>query len=175
MENNKVILVNENDVPEGEMNKLEAHKIGILHRAYSVFVFNEKDEMLLQQRSLNKYHSAGLWSNTCCSHPQPNEDIGESASDRLFEEMGIRCPLEFIFKFTYRSELEDNLVEHELDYVFVGKTSEQPKPNPDEVSDWKAITLSDLELSILKEPAKFTSWLKICLPELRDYLNSVKM
>ncbi len=172
MENNKVILVNENDVPKGEMNKLEAHKKGILHRAYSVFVFNEKNELLLQQRSINKYHSGGLWSNTCCSHPQPDEDIRKSASDCLIKEMGIRCQLEYTFKFIYHSEFDNGLVENELDHVFVGKTSDLPKPNPDEVSNWQAITLSDLESSITKSPEKFTPWLKICLPKLRDYLAS---
>ncbi len=171
MKNNKVILVDENDSILGASDKLEVHKKGLLHRAYSVFVFNNRNELILQQRSFEKYHSEGLWSNTCCSHPQPGDDIIHSAIQRLYDEMGLHCILEFAFKFTYRSEFDNGLIEHEMDHVFIGKTNDMPDPNPVEVNAWRSISLPDLEASISNEPDKYTSWLKICLPELIAHLD----
>jgi len=120
MERNNVVLVDENDNAIGEMEKLTAHKQGQLHRAFSVFIFNDKGELLLQQRASHKYHGAGLWTNTCCSHPQSGEDVGSSAQERLNYEMGLKCDLKFVDSFIYNEQVENNLIEHELNYVFIG-------------------------------------------------------
>src|SRR6187549_460068 len=132
MENDKVILVSEHDDMVGIMDKMEAHKQGLLHRAFSVFIFNTKGEMLLQQRAISKYHSGGLWTNACCSHPRPGELMEMSTRDRLKHEMGIDLKTSFSYKFIYRAELNDDLVEHELDHVFIGTFDGQPQVNPEE-------------------------------------------
>lgn len=163
MERNKVVLVTEEDAPLEEMDKLEAHQKGILHRAFSVFIFNEKGEMLLQQRAAHKYHGAHLWTNACCSHPQWEEDILESAKERLLYEMGLNCNLQPAFTFRYQAPVENELIEHELDHVFIGTTHEQPAPNPDEVQDYAWVPMDALKAKMKEQPDAFTFWFKMAL------------
>ena len=166
-----LILVDENDNEIGVMDKLSAHQTGSLHRAFSIFIFNSKKELLLQQRADEKYHSAGLWSNTCCSHPIKGEDISVSLNRRLDEEMGIHSGLEFVFSFIYKTELEHGLTEHELDHVYFGFTDEQPKPNPAEVKDWKYMDLHALQTDIQLHPENYSAWLAICLPKVSAHFD----
>jgi len=140
----KVILVDENDIPRGTMGKMKAHKNEELHRSFSIFVFNYKGELLLQRRAMDKYHSGGLWTNTCCSHPKPGENLLESAHKRLYEEMGFSCILEYIFHFIYKAKLNNGLTEHELDHVFVGYYNEKPKINIHEVAEWKYLSINEI-------------------------------
>jgi isopentenyl-diphosphate Delta-isomerase len=158
----EVILVDERDNELGVMEKLKAHELGLLHRALSIFVFNDKKELLLQQRAADKYHSANLWTNTCCSHPRPNELPHDAANRRLMEEMGMQCNLRYTFNFTYNATLQNNLIEHELDYVFVGTTNTVPVLNPAEVSNWRYVSLENLTHEINTTPELFTEWFKIC-------------
>ncbi len=158
-----VILVDHQDNEMGTMEKMEAHQKGVLHRAFSILIFNSKGEMLIQQRSHSKYHSAGLWSNACCSHPRPGEPIEEAVPRRLKEEMGIDVQLKFAYKFIYKTLLENNLIEHELDHVFIGKFDGVPVPDPAEVADWQFISISALQESVNKKPGEFTPWFNIIL------------
>lgn len=162
----KVILVNKKDEIVGLEEKIEAHLQGKLYRAFSILLFNKKGETLIQKRSKLKYHSAGLWSNTCCSHPRPNERLEQAAKRRLKEEMGISCKLKEIFSFIYKAEL-GSLTEHEFDYVFFGYFDGKPKPNKKEVEDWQWIKWRDLERDLRKNPKKYTPWFKIILKELK--------
>ena len=162
----EVILVNENDVVIGTMEKLEAHKKGLLHRAFSVFIFNDKNELLLQRRALNKYHSGGLWTNTCCSHPRPNENILNAANRRLVEEMGFETELTFKTSFIYNTEFENGLTEHEFDHIFFGTYNVNPKINADEVDSFTWLTIEDVNQKIKQNPNEFTSWFKIALEKL---------
>ena len=171
MEEN-VILVDPKDNEIGVMEKMKAHEKGELHRAFSVFIFNTKGEIMLQKRDSKKYHSGGLWSNTCCSHPRPGEPTKMAASRRLNEEMGLNTVLFSAFSFIYRSELDSNLIEHELDHVFVGYTNDLPTMNPEEVEDYKFMSLINLELDLLASPELYTTWLKICFKNLLSHLNS---
>lgn len=164
--NELLILVDENDNEIGLMEKIPAHKSGRLHRAFSVFIFNSKGQLLLQQRADNKYHSGGLWTNTCCSHPINGEEINATIKNRLREEMGIECKTRFQFKFIYKSTLDNGLTEHELDHVYFGTSDAEPVLNKSEAKDWKYISLKDLEEEIRKNPEDFSAWLKICLPEV---------
>lgn len=159
----QVILVNENDLEIGTMEKLEAHQKGLLHRAFSVLIFNSRGELLIQQRAKNKYHSPGLWTNTCCSHPRPNESITNAAQRRLKEEMGIDTPLVLSHKFLYKVDFENGLIENEMDYVFSGTFNDPPAINPEEVNDWKFIPLNDLKLWMNQNPNLFTHWFKIIM------------
>lgn len=161
-----VILVNEHDDEIGYMPKLEAHQKGVLHRAFSVFVFNTKGEILLQQRALGKYHSEGLWSNTCCSHPLPHESTHSGAVRRLQEEMGLQTSLTFLYSFLYHAKLDNELTEHELDHVFWGISDHEPIINTSEVSNYKYMTVEDLKTDLAQNPAKYTEWLKICFEEV---------
>ena len=161
-----LILVDEEDNEIGLMEKLSVHQSGALHRAFSVFIFNSKGELLLQQRADDKYHSAGLWTNTCCSHPVNGEEIKSTIKKRLKEEMGIECETAFQFRFIYKSEVGNGLTEHELDHVYFGKSDELPVPNILEAKDWKYISLDDLQKAIQQNPKDYTIWLKICLPEV---------
>lgn len=161
-----VILVNERDQEIGRMEKLEAHQKGLLHRAFSIFLFNDHDEMLIHQRALNKYHSPGLWTNACCSHPRPGESIAEAATRRLMEEMGIQTPLDIAFSFIYRCEFDNGLIEHELDHVFVGRFNGIPIPHPNEVHDWKFVAVDSLLNDVSENPELYTAWFKIALPKL---------
>lgn len=161
-----VILVDEQDNDIGVMEKLQAHQEGLLHRAFSVFIFNEKGELLLQQRALSKYHSAGLWTNTCCSHPRPNETIKDAANRRLFEEMGMSCDLKIITNFIYKTPFENGLTEHELDYVLTGITNQNPQINKDEVENYKWMPIEDIKKDIISNPDLYTSWFKIALEKV---------
>jgi isopentenyl-diphosphate delta-isomerase len=161
-----VILVDENDNEIGVMEKLQAHQEGKLHRAFSIFIFNEKNELLLQQRALTKYHSAGLWANTCCSHPRPNETIKDSANRRLFEEMGMSCDLQIKTNFIYKTQFENGLIENELDYVLVGFTNQNPLINSEEVESYKWQSISDIKIDVQSNPQNYASWFKIALDKV---------
>lgn len=163
-----VILVDENDVQIGTMEKLEAHKQARLHRAFSIFVFNDKNQLLLQQRSKKKYHSGGLWTNTCCGHPRPGEKNKEAALRRLFEEMGFKVPLEKEFKFAYKAEFENGLTENEIDHVYYGTYNNYPEPNPLEVSDWKFVDWNVVVSDIVINPQNYTVWFRICVEKICD-------
>lgn len=166
-----LILVDENDKELGEMEKLSMHQQGLLHRAFSIFVFNSKGEFLIQQRADEKYHSAGLWSNTCCSHPRKGESTVYGCNRRLEEEMGLKCDLEFKFSFTYKIQLEDGLTEHEFDHVYFGISDESPILNVNEVKAWKYISLNNLKQQIEMFPQLYSAWLKICLPKVIEHFD----
>lgn len=159
----KVILVDECDNPIGDMEKMEAHRKGLLHRAFSILVFNSKGEVLLQKRSQGKYHSGGLWTNTCCSHPQPGENLEAAVRKRLKHEMGIDVKPEFVYKFIYRASLTDNLTEHEYDHVFIGTFDGEPDVNDLEVEDWKFINVKILRNDILRNPDAYTCWFRLII------------
>lgn len=152
------------------MDKMEAHEKGKLHRAFSIFIFNNKGEMLLQQRALDKYHSAGLWTNTCCSHPQPEEEVAVAARRRLVEEMGFETELTKAFTFQYKTGFDNGLTEHEVDHVFTGQYEGSLHPNPAEVADYSFKTIAAVKQSIASEPHLYTSWFKIAFPKLESYL-----
>lgn len=164
--NNNVVLVDEKDNVVGELEKLEAHIKGQLHRAFSVFIFNDKKELLLQQRADTKYHGGGLWTNTCCSHPQINEDVLESAKKRLKFEMGMGCELHWKYSFIYKANVENNLIEHELDHVFIGFSNAQPIINSDEVKNYKWLPIKEVLNDIENIPTNYTVWFKQAFPEL---------
>lgn len=171
MERNNVVLVDENDHAIAEMEKLVAHEQGCLHRAFSVFVFNNKGELLLQQRASHKYHGAGLWTNTCCSHPQWGETVVLSAQERLNYEMGLKCDLILVYSFIYNERVENNLTEHELDYVFVGYSDQNPVLNKDEVQDYKWMDSDEILSDIKNNPSHYTVWFKQAFPELLSKIN----
>ena len=166
----KIILVDKKDNKLGAGEKLKVHREGKLHRAFSIFIFNSQGEILLQKRAKTKYHSAGLWSNACCSHPKVNKNIKDEAEKRLKEEMGIKCSLKEIFSFVYRANL-GNLIEHEFDHVFVGEFNGNPKPNKKEAEDWKWINPKELKKDFKKNPENYTYWFKIIL---NDVLSALK-
>lgn len=172
MERSNVVLVDENDNALGEMEKLIAHEQGQLHRAFSVFIFNDEGKILLQQRADHKYHGAGLWTNTCCSHPQWREEVAASASERLNYEMGLQCDLTWIYSFIYHAAVENNLIEHELDYVFVGYTNLDPTLNTDEAQDYKWMYIDEILLDIKNNPFRYTVWFKQAFPELLSKINT---
>lgn len=161
----KVILVSKNDDQLGLMGKMEAHEKGVLHRAFSVFIFNKKGELLLQQRALEKYHSPGLWTNTCCSHQRDGESNISAGSRRLQEEMGFKCSLEEVFWFVYKASFENGLTEHELDHVMVGNYDDDPEINSEEVASFKWMPLEDVKNDILIQPELYTEWFKIIFKE----------
>jgi isopentenyl-diphosphate Delta-isomerase len=167
-----VILVDEQDIQVGTMEKMEVHQKAILHRAFSVFIFNDKGEMLLQKRAGKKYHSGGLWTNTCCSHPRPGEDTMESANKRLQEEMGFSTPLKKAFTFLYKAPFENGLTEHEYDHVFIGNFTGLINPDPDEVEDYCYQSFGELKQSMQTHPGHFTEWFKIALPKLEAWLTA---
>jgi isopentenyl-diphosphate Delta-isomerase len=171
MNEEMVILVDKEDREIGTMEKIEAHRNPILHRAVSVFIVNSAGEWLLQQRALDKYHSNGLWTNTCCSHPRPGESSRETALRRLQEEMGIKADLEELFHFIYRERLDNNLTEYELDHVFVGKTDEKPIINTNEVLNWKYISYNDLKKDIEKHPENYTVWFLKIVERVNEHLT----
>lgn len=168
----QVILVNEQDEAIGAMEKMEAHEKGFLHRAFSVFVLNENNELLLQKRAVSKYHSGGLWTNTCCSHPREGENIIEAGNRRLMEEMGMTCELQPMFSFIYKAELDKGLTEHELDHVIIGRSNATPDINPEEVEDWKYIDLNNLEEDMNVNPENYTAWFKIIFDRFRKESSS---
>lgn len=171
MDVTKVILVNTGDEPVGAMEKMEAHQKGILHRAFSIFIFNSKGEMLLQQRAATKYHSGGLWTNACCSHPCPGEDTAAAAGRRLNEELGFTVPLEKIFDFVYRTEFDNGLTEHEFDHVFAGEYNERTDFNPAEVMNTCYKKISEIKESLQIEPEIYTSWFNIAFPQIEAWWN----
>lgn len=175
MTEEKVILVDAQDNELGTMDKLEAHQKGLLHRAFSVFVFNNKNELMLQQRALNKYHSGGLWTNTCCSHPRPNEVPETGIHRRLKEEMGFDCELNYVFKFLYKAELDKGLTEHELDHVFIGRYDGEPNLNPEEACNWRFMQIESIEEDIKQAPEKYTEWFKIILAQHRNEFLTLKI
>jgi isopentenyl-diphosphate Delta-isomerase len=162
----RVILVDENDAPLGTMEKMEAHEKGVLHRAFSVFIFNSNGEMLLQQRALSKYHSGGLWSNTCCSHPREGEATIEAAHRRLQEEMGFDCEIKKAFDFIYKKELDKGLIEHEFDHVFTGEFEGEFRFNPNEVNAVVYKSVQEVLGGVAQNPENYTEWFKICLSEV---------
>ncbi|MFC4231929.1 isopentenyl-diphosphate Delta-isomerase [Parasediminibacterium paludis] len=169
-----VVLVNESDVEIGLMEKMEAHEKAMLHRAFSVFIFNRKGELLLQQRALRKYHSGGLWTNTCCSHPRPHEDIKAAAHRRLREEMGFDTELVKAFDFTYKAEFTNGLTEHEFDHVFIGTYDDLVQPNFDEVENYAYRALPLIEAALKNNPDFFTEWFHIAFPKVVSWLAENK-
>ncbi|MBK5192357.1 MAG: isopentenyl-diphosphate Delta-isomerase [Flavobacteriaceae bacterium] len=161
MEEEKVILVNEKDEPKGLMPKMEAHEKGLLHRAFSVFVFNDKNELMLQQRALSKYHSPGLWTNTCCSHQREGESNIEAGKRRLQEEMGFTTDLKDTMAFIYKAPFDNGLTEHEFDHILVGNFNDVPDLNPQEVSAWKWMKLEEVQKDMKNHPECYTEWFKI--------------
>ena len=167
-----VILVDEKDNPKGLMEKIEAHEKALLHRAFSVFVFNDKNELMLQQRAAEKYHSPLLWTNTCCSHQREGESNIEAGKRRLQEEMGFSCELEEVFSFIYKAPFDNGLTEHELDHVMIGRFNDEPIINPEEVASHKWMPLEDVKNDIENHPEKYTAWFKIIFRE--SYKKIVK-
>jgi isopentenyl-diphosphate delta-isomerase len=161
-----VILVDEQDNDIGVMEKLRAHREGRLHRAFSIFIFNAKNELLLQQRAFDKYHSGGLWTNTCCSHPRPHETVKDAAHRRLFEEMGIACTLSIQTSFIYQTPFENGLTEHELDYVLTGTIHTDPVINPAEVHAFRWLSMEAVKQDVALHPEHYTSWFKIALEKV---------
>lgn len=153
-----VILVDADDREVGTAPKLDAHHTGALHRAFSVFVFDSRGDLLLQRRARTKYHSGGLWTNTCCGHPRPGEDTGRAARRRLREEMGFTCPLTAVGSFTYRAEVRGGLLEHELDHVYVGVHDGVPLPSPAEVDAWRRRPVSVIQAALERDAGRFTVW-----------------
>ncbi len=169
----QVILVDEQDNPVGTMEKMEAHRKGLLHRAFSIFIFNDKDEMLIHQRAHSKYHSGGLWTNACCSHPREGETVLEAGHRRLQEEMGFDTELKEIFQFTYKAALDNELTEHEFDHVLVGKFNDAPNLNPEEVASYKYVSLEEIRNELIEKPEKYTEWFKIAFEQVEKH-NSEK-
>jgi isopentenyl-diphosphate Delta-isomerase len=168
----KVILVDPDDRETGIMEKIEAHKKGVLHRAFSVFIFNREGRCLLHKRAAGKYHSAGLWTNACCSHPMPGETVEKAALRRLAEEMGITCPLTEIFSFVYMEVFENGLTEHEFDHVLAGVSDENPVPDPDEVADTGYFDVDFLAGDIENNPGNYTAWFRIAFPRVREHFKN---
>ncbi|HMK03615.1 MAG TPA: isopentenyl-diphosphate Delta-isomerase [Ferruginibacter sp.] len=165
-----VILVDENDEQVGTMEKMEVHQKALLHRAFSIFILNDKGEMLLHKRADRKYHSGGLWTNACCSHPQPGEETLAAARNRLQEEMGISTPLKKVFDFIYKAPFDNGLTEYEFDHVFIGTYEGDIIPNTEEVSDYCYKSIEEVKSSIQSHPRKYTEWFKIAFPKVEAYL-----
>jgi len=166
-----VILVDENDNEIGSMEKIEAHKKAKLHRAFSIFIFNSKGQMLLQQRAKGKYHCGGLWSNACCSHPRPGEKTEDAAHRRLKEEMGFDCPLKEITSFIYKAEFDNGLTEYEFDHVFIGFYDGEINANSEEVDDWKYVEIDELVKDVKNNPEKYTPWFRKILPKVINHIK----
>jgi isopentenyl-diphosphate Delta-isomerase len=169
METEKLILVDMNDNPVGEAGKIETHQQGLLHRAFSVFIFNDKGEMLLQQRALSKYHSGGLWTNACCSHPSPGEVTADAVQRRLMEELGITTAVEKVFDFLYKAEFDNGLTEHEFDHVFVGSYDGKIDFNKTEVMDICYKSPAEISESLQTHPHKYSAWFRIAFPLIENW------
>lgn len=169
-----MILVDENDNQTGIAGKMEAHRKALLHRAVSVFIVNTKGEWILQRRAFDKYHSNGLWTNTCCTHPNPGESCIEAAERRLKEEMGIECGLTELFSFTYREKLDNELTEYEFDHVFFGTTYSDPVINISEVEEWEAVPYNDLKNDIQKNPDDYTYWFKEIFERVNLHISELQ-
>ena len=170
----QVILVDEQDNPIGLMEKHAAHVEPHLHRAFSIFIFNSKGELLMQQRAFSKYHSPGLWTNTCCSHPRDGETLAEATARRLREEMGMRCEMREVYTFIYKAPVGEGLTEHEFDHVFIGKSDDIPIINTEEVASWKYMTINDLDKDITLYPEHYTEWFKITFEEMTRHAKVLK-
>jgi isopentenyl-diphosphate delta-isomerase len=166
-----VILVNEQDEQTGTMEKMEAHVKGELHRAFSIFLFNSKNEMLLQQRAITKYHSGGLWTNACCSHPRPGEQTDAAAQRRLYEELGFTASFEKIFDFHYHAAFDNGLTEHEFDHVYAGTFEGDINPNAEEVQDYKYVTIEEIESTLQTDPLSYTAWFHIAFPKVKEWMS----
>jgi isopentenyl-diphosphate delta-isomerase len=175
MEEENVILVNQDDEQIGLMPKMEAHEKAVLHRAFSVFVLNDKNEIMLQQRANQKYHSPLLWTNTCCSHQRDGETNIQAGSRRLFEEMGFETALKELFHFIYKAPFDNGLTEHELDHVMIGYYNEEPEINPEEVESWKWMSIEDVAKDIQVQPEIYTVWFKIIFDEFYHFLEDHKI
>lgn len=171
MTEEQVILVDENDKKIGLMPKMEAHEKALLHRAFSVFIFNDKNELMLQQRAMHKYHTPGLWTNTCCSHQRDGETNIEAGKRRLQEEMGFVTELEEKTSFVYKAPFNNGLTEHEYDHVMIGYYNDEPTINPDEVADWKWMTLEAVKADIAVNPQEYTAWFKIIFEKFYKFIN----
>jgi isopentenyl-diphosphate Delta-isomerase len=165
----QVILVNENDEEVGVMEKMQAHEKALLHRAFSVFIFNTEGQMLLQQRAARKYHSPNLWTNACCSHPRPGEKTLDAAQRRLQEELGFATELQGVFEFTYKAPFDNGLTEHEFDHVYTGTYNGIIKPNTNEVLDYCFKSMEDIQQSLQSHPHKYTVWFAIAFPRILDW------
>ena len=174
MKKENVVLVDRNDNPMGLMPKLEAHQKGVLHRAFSVFILNQKGQLMLQRRALDKYHSPGLWTNTCCSHPRESESNIEAGVRRLKEEMGFTTPLKSMFSFIYKSKFDNGLTEHEFDHVLLGYYDKPPFINAIEVSEWKWMSLEKIILEIKNKPEDFTVWFKIIFERFYNHIYKTR-
>ena len=175
MKEEQVILVNEKDEPIGLMNKMEAHEKAVLHRAFSVFVLNDKNEVMLQQRAHHKYHSPLLWTNTCCSHQRDGETNIQAGKRRLFEEMGFEVALKELFHFIYKAPFDNGLTEHELDHVMIGYYNEKPIINVEEVESWKWMKIEAIKEDMIQNPALYTVWFKIIFDQFYHYLEDHKI
>ena len=171
MKEEEVILVDRDDNPVGTMPKMEAHQKAVLHRAFSVFILNKEGQLMLQQRALHKYHSPGLWTNTCCSHQRSGETNLDAGVRRLYEEMGFEVPLEELFSFIYKAPFDNGLTEHEFDHVMQGEFNELPNINPEEVASWKWMLPDDIKKDIEKQPDLYTPWFKIIFEKYYMYLS----
>lgn len=167
----KVIVVNESDEWTGTADKLQAHKEGLLHRAFSVFVLNTNNEMLIQKRADGKYHSAGLWSNACCSHPMPGESTVSAAHRRLQEELGFDCEIEELFTYRYKTDVGNGLIENEYDHIYIGQYDGVPQLNKDEVGDYAYVNLDDLADQLRSDPQIFTTWFRMLLPRFLEHVK----
>ncbi len=164
-----MILVDKDDNQTGVMEKMEAHRKAALHRAFSIFVFNSQGQLMIQQRALHKYHSPGLWTNTCCSHPRPGETTLDAAHRRLIEEMGFDCDLNEVFHFTYKASFSNNLTEHEIDHVFFGVYDSIPALNSDEVSSYRMVSLNEIAKEMSDNPEMFTIWFRVAFDRVQKY------
>lgn len=169
-----VVLIDNDDNQLGLMEKMQAHQQAVLHRAFSVFVFNENNEMLLQQRALSKYHSPGLWTNTCCSHPRDGESYLAAAQRRMMEEMGMQCDLTEKFHFIYKADVGQGLIEHELDRVFMARSNQTPIINKEEVESWRYVSLKDVRDDMNVHPECYTEWFKIAFDRVENFLSTMK-
>jgi isopentenyl-diphosphate delta-isomerase len=171
----QVILVDTDDNPIGTMNKMEAHEKAVLHRAFSVFILNDKNEVMLQQRAAHKYHSPLLWTNTCCSHQRVGETNIEAGKRRLFEEMGFTAELKELFHFIYKAPFDNGLTEHELDHVMIGYSNQNPVINPEEVESWKWMSIEAIKADMMDNPNAYTVWFKIIFDEFYHFLEENKL
>lgn|SRR5690606_19839871 len=171
----QVILVNENDEPIGSMEKIEAHEKALLHRAFSVFILNDKNEVMLQQRAASKYHSPLLWTNTCCSHQRAGETNIAAGKRRLLEEMGFQVDLKELFSFIYKAPFDNGLTEHELDHVMIGYSNQDPNINREEVEAWKWMSLEAIKHDMKDHPESYTAWFKIIFEKFYHFIEAQKI
>jgi isopentenyl-diphosphate Delta-isomerase len=165
----QVILVTPEDEAIGTMEKMEAHRKGLLHRAFSVFLFDADGRMLLQQRAAGKYHGAHLWTNACCSHPLPGEEVADAVKRRLMQELGLKADVQPVFSFVYRADVENDLIEHEYDHVFAGEYGGDFQLNPMEVEAIRYEEISDIRNEVQEDPSRFTTWFRLAFPRIEAW------